>query len=244
MAATRDNFEALAAGQLLPWWDELVANGFHAVHLPEHLGGQGGRLMDSACVLEAAGKALLPGPLLPTVTAGAVALLADPTPAAESLLRDLASGLPAAVVLPDDGHFQARIDDKRMAGHRYVERHRGCVFGALLTVGARTPDGDVVRAPVDTGKPTAAVESVEGTDLVTNAGNLQLDEHHVADSGVLTGIDPDRAECVTVALVASTMAGMAQWCVEAVAAHLRIREQFGKVIGTFQALSATRRCCW
>src|SRR5580692_10776564 len=77
IADTRDHFEAFASGQLPSWWDALVANGFHAVHLPEHLGGQGGRLIDAACVLEAAAKALLPGPLLPTVTAGAVAMLAD-----------------------------------------------------------------------------------------------------------------------------------------------------------------------
>ena len=37
-------------------------------------------------------------------------------------------------------------------------------------------------------------------------------------------------------LVASATAGIAQWCVEVVTAHLRTREQFGKVIGTFQAL--------
>ena len=44
IAATRDNFDyagrraAARHGGML-----LVANGFHAVHLPEHLGGQGGR---------------------------------------------------------------------------------------------------------------------------------------------------------------------------------------------------------
>ena len=53
---------------------------------------------------------------------------------------------------------------------------------------------------------------------------------------MLTGIDPDRAECVAVGLVASSTAGITQWCVDAVTAHLRTREQFGKVIGTFQAL--------
>jgi len=81
--------------------------------LPEHLGGQGGRLIDVACVLESAGKALLPGPLLPTVAAGAVALLADPTPTAQSLIRDLAAGVTAAVVLPDEGWFCARPDGGR-----------------------------------------------------------------------------------------------------------------------------------
>src|ERR1700756_5131011 len=113
ITATRDSFAALAAGRLPEWWDALVTNGFHAVHLPEHLGGQGGRLIDAACVLESAAKGLLPGPLLPTVATGAFALLADPSPTADTLVRDLASGVPAAVVLPDGGDFQARADRQR-----------------------------------------------------------------------------------------------------------------------------------
>ncbi|MEB3980740.1 acyl-CoA dehydrogenase [Mycobacterium sp. 663a-19] len=234
ISSTRDEFDALAAGKLPGWWDALVGNGFHAVHLPESLGGQGGRMIDAACVLESAGKALLPGPLLPTVTTGAVALLADPTPAAESLLRDLASGAPAAVVLLDDGDFLARADGPGWA----VSGASGVTMGAcaarVILVGARTGDGDVVWVPVDTGKSTATVESVDGTDLVADAGILRLAEYQAGD--VLTGIDADRAACVALGLVAATTAGIAQWCVEVVTAHLRTREQFGKVIGTFQAL--------
>ena len=236
ISSTRDEFDALAAGKLPGWWDALVTNGFHAVHLPEHLGGQGGRLVDAACVLESAGKALLPGPLLPTVTTGAVALLADPTPNAESLLRDLASGVPAAVVLPDNGDFLARADGPRWL----VSGASGVTMGAcaarVMLVGARSQDGDVVWVLIDTGKPTATVESVNGTDLVADVGILRLAEYHAGEPDVLTGIDLDRAACVAVGLVASTTAGMAQWCVEVVTAHLHTREQFGKVIGTFQAL--------
>ncbi|MGB7509275.1 MAG: acyl-CoA dehydrogenase family protein, partial [Mycobacterium sp.] len=66
---TRSSFETLAAGELPQWWDDFVVNGFHAVHLPEEVGGQGGTLMDTACVVEAAATALLPGPVLPTVLA-------------------------------------------------------------------------------------------------------------------------------------------------------------------------------
>jgi 3-oxochol-4-en-24-oyl-CoA dehydrogenase len=236
IAATRDNFDALAAGWLPAWWDTLVANGFHAVHLPEHLGGQGGRLMDAAGVLEAAAKALLPGPLLPTVVAGAVALLADPAPAAESLVRDLASGMPAAVVLPDDGDFEARAD----GGGWLVTGSSDVIVGArsarLVLVGARTGEGDVVWVPVDTGQSTVTVESVCGTDLVTDVGIVRVAQYGATASDVLTGIDPDRAASVTLGLVASATAGIAQWCVAVVTAHLRTREQFGKVIGTFQAL--------
>ncbi|MGV0801657.1 acyl-CoA dehydrogenase family protein, partial [Mycolicibacterium elephantis] len=56
IASTRAAFDALAQGRLPTWWDEFTTNGFHAVHLPERYGGQGGELLDAACVLEAAGK--------------------------------------------------------------------------------------------------------------------------------------------------------------------------------------------
>jgi 3-oxochol-4-en-24-oyl-CoA dehydrogenase len=236
IAATREDFDALAAGKLPGWWDALVANGFHAVHLPEHLGGQGGRLIDAACVLESAAKALLPGPLLSTVITGAVALLADQVPAAESLLRELAAGAPAAIVLPDGGDFQARSDGQRWLISGSSEVTAGACSARVILVGARGQDGDVVWAAVDSEKPTATVESVPGTDLVTDVGLLRLAEYAVSESDVLTGIDEDRAADVVVGLVASTTAGIAQWCVEVVTAHLRTREQFGKVIGTFQAL--------
>ncbi|OBA72103.1 acyl-CoA dehydrogenase [Mycobacterium sp. 1554424.7] len=236
IAATRESFDELAAGHLPGWWDALVANGFHAVHLPERLGGQGGRLIDVACVLESAGKALLPGPLLPTVTAGAVALLADPSPATESLLRELASGLPAAVVLAGGGDFQARVDGERWLLSGASDVTAGVCAARVVLVCARTEGGEDLWVPVDAKKATVAVESVHGTDLVSDVGILRLDEYDAAGSELLGGIDADRAECVAVGLVASVMAGIAQWCVDAVTAHLRIREQFGKVIGTFQAL--------
>lgn len=236
IAATRESFDDLAAGLRPRWWDALVGNGFHAVHLPENLGGQGGRLIDAACVLEAAGKALLPGPLLPTVTAGAVALLADATPAAEAFVRDLAAGATAAVVLPDEGDFSARADGGEWLITGAAEVTAGVCAARTVLVGARAKDEGMVWVLVDTERPTATVQPVNGTDLVADAGILRLDDYRAAESSVLSGIDPDRARCVPVSLVASMMAGIAQWCVEAVTAHLRIREQFGKVIGTFQAL--------
>jgi 3-oxochol-4-en-24-oyl-CoA dehydrogenase len=106
----------------------------------------------------------------------------------------------------------------------------------VILLAARTGDGAVVWVPVDTGQPTAAVEPANGTDLVGDVGILRLDDYCAETCDVLTGIDANRAACVVVGLVASTTAGISQWCVDVVTAHLRTREQFGKVIGTFQAL--------
>ena len=127
---TRGSFDALADGTLPKWWDDLVAQGFHAVHLPDAVGGQGGSLVDAACVIEAAATALLPGPLLPTVITGAVVLsVGDNVPAADKLLSDLAAGGTATVVLP--GHRRPARDRHRrwMAGHRIVGRRPRGVLG-------------------------------------------------------------------------------------------------------------------
>src|SRR5690242_3113660 len=102
---TRAAFDSLASGELPPWWQEFTAHGFHAVHLPEKIGGQGGTLADLACVIEPAAAALLPGPVLSTTTASAVAALAGDS--AASLLAELAAGLTAAVVLPEHSHVRA-----------------------------------------------------------------------------------------------------------------------------------------
>ncbi len=239
IAATRESFDELAAGHVPGWWDALVANGFHAVHLPEDLGGQGGRPIDAACVLESAGKSLLPGPLLPTVAAGAVGLLADPTPGAQSFLRTLASGVTAAVVLPDDdgvGGLRARAEDGHWLITGASQVTGGVCAARVILVGARTQDAEIVWALVNRENPTATVEGIAGTDLVADAGILRLADYRAADADVLSGIDPERAHCLVVGLVASMTAGIVQWCVQEVTAHLRIREQFGKVIGTFQAL--------
>jgi len=50
---TRAAFGSIAAGELPSWWPDFVDSGFHAVHLPVHVGGQDGTLADMACVVEA-----------------------------------------------------------------------------------------------------------------------------------------------------------------------------------------------
>src|SRR5690348_10952910 len=102
---TRAAFDSIAAGELPSWWEEFISHGFHAVHLSEHAGGQGGTLGDLACVIETAAAALLPGPVLSTVTASAIAALADASGAV--LVAELAAGATAAVVLPEDSAVRA-----------------------------------------------------------------------------------------------------------------------------------------
>src|SRR3954454_8428570 len=59
-------------------WKVLVELGLTTLGVPADRGGTGGTCVDAAVVLEEAGRALLPGPLLPTLVAGFAVDAADP----------------------------------------------------------------------------------------------------------------------------------------------------------------------
>jgi alkylation response protein AidB-like acyl-CoA dehydrogenase len=226
---------SLADGELPPWWDDLVTNGFHAVHLPEDVGGQGGRLADLACVIEASATALLPGPLLSTTIASAIVATAQRSDNTASLLKDLAAGSAAAVVLPETSHLEATKTSEGWS----VSGRSGYVSGlcaAQKIILCARVNGDDLWLALD--RPTAdtAVRGHRGTDLTTDVGTLHLNDHVIPSHAVLQCISAERAHCIAVSLTASAAVGISQWCVSAVTTHLKTREQFGRPIGGFQAL--------
>ncbi len=236
---TRTRFDSIASGELPRWWPEFVDLGFHAVHLPEAVGGQGGTLMDMACVIEAAAMALLPGPWLSTATAGAVASscdASDDSTAQSSLLKDLAAGATAAVVLPEHSDFRATDDDDGWKVTGSSGLNLGICSAQRVLLPARTSDGATTWFVVDV--QTAGLRALphEGTDLCTDVGELQLNGFRVGPTSALNGIDDERASCVVATLAACAAAGTVRWCLDSATDYLRTREQFGKPIGTFQAL--------
>ncbi len=185
-----------------------------------------------ACVVEAAATALLPGPLLPTAIASAVAATAD----APHLLRELAAGATAALVTSRGSDFRA----VREAGGWRVTGASGVTIGVCsaryIVLSARTNDGSPMWLAAENTGSTVRAEPKRGTDLTGDAGILELVDHYVPDALVLNDIDAERVRSVAAGLVAAATSGVVRWCVDAVGAHLRTREQFGKPIGTFQAL--------
>ena len=80
IAHGRANTAGLAAGERPDTWDQLVQQRLHAIHLPEHSGGDGAGITELAVVVEQLGKALYPGPFLPTVVTSAVLRTRRPAP--------------------------------------------------------------------------------------------------------------------------------------------------------------------
>ncbi|MBA2324483.1 MAG: acyl-CoA dehydrogenase [Pseudonocardiales bacterium] len=217
-AAARAQLEA-DTESLPPFWSELTGLGWLGLHLPEHLGGEGYGLPELAVVLEALAGAVAPGPFLPTVLAAAVLDAVDGDP---ELLAALARGQRTAGV---GFGGSLRLDGSAVHGDAGPVLGAGLADVLLLPVG---PDLAVVTTSA------AGVSLRAGSDMDPSrrAARVTLDG---AAATVLTGAG---AVLVRLArtLAAAEAAGIASACTEMAVAYAKEREQFGRTIGTFQAV--------
>ncbi|MCU1682807.1 MAG: putative acyl-CoA dehydrogenase [Amycolatopsis sp.] len=239
---TRDRFDALAAGLRQPYWEVFHQQGLLAIHLPEDHGGGGFGVRDLGVVLEAAGHGLLPGPYLPTVLTGAVVADSGCGPARSAVLSALVAGATAAVAI-GTGELVARRAESGYQITGSVSPVLGAVSAEHLVLGARL-EGDVELAGEEIWftVPASAVTVSAGRaiDLTRDIGTLSLAGLAVAADQVLSRIDSACIGAAAAALAAAEVVGIARWCLESALDYVKVREQFGRPIGSFQAVK--HRC--
>ena len=217
-AAYRGTLEA-EADRLPDHWDEIAELGWLGLHLPEDAGGAGYDLAELAVILFESGYAAAPGPFLSTVV---VSSLLASTGADPDRLPGLASGETV-------GGFGLGGD--LTAGEGTVSGSAGLVLGAELAHVFAVPVGDDV-AIVDAGASGVSVETVENLDTSRRVAAVTLD-------GARATIVPGAAgELVRLArlLGSAELAGTARACVDRATEYAKERVQFGRVIGSFQAV--------
>jgi len=235
---TRAAFGKIAAGEVQPSWQALVSQGLHAVHLPEWAGGDGAGLVELAVILEQAAFGLFPGPLLPTVFAGQLIAEHAPRPLGGRLLPELVSGATAAAAVSETG-----LSAVRSGAEWLVNGETAPVLGAasaqILVLGARAegePDGATVWFVLDAGQRAGvSVVSAEPVDLTRDIARVRLTGVRVCADQLLS-VDPERVGDLAAALFAAEAAGVARWCQQTGLAYVKVREQFGRAIGSFQAI--------
>jgi alkylation response protein AidB-like acyl-CoA dehydrogenase len=225
--------------ELQPVWSQMAAEGWLGIHLPEADGGQGFGLFEAAVILEETGWAVTPGPLLTTVAASALAARYLPTDVATRLLPGLIDGTtPAAVYVGDRSlDVVGRDGDGGCTLSGTLRPVLGLGTASLALVPAAGASGEVSWWLIDVADdgPARSV-ALASTDATRRVGELHVDGLAVPAGRLLAGVGARRVEEVVVALLAAEHAGGARWCLETATEYAKVRVQFGRPIGQFQAV--------
>jgi len=219
-AAARALLEAPV--EALPeWWDELAGLGWLGLHVDEAHGGSGYSLEELVVVVEAMGRVVAPGPFVPTVIASAVLAAAGDAAAQATFLPGLAAGSRIGAVALDGS---VTITDGKASGSA------GAVLGGGLAQVLLVAAGDDV-AIVEVGE-GVTVDVPPNLDPTRRSARVTLDG---APATVLVGARQTLLDLARVILSAEAV-GLARECTEMAAAYAKERVQFGRVIGTYQAV--------
>ncbi|MEO3758375.1 acyl-CoA dehydrogenase [Mycobacterium sp. B14F4] len=189
--------------------------GIFGVALPEEHGGADGTVEDLCAMVDEAGAALVPGPV--TTTALATLVIGRP-----DVLAALASGeRVAGVALTGD----IRFSDGRATGT--ADHVLGADAAGVLLLPAG--DGFVV---VDASAEGVTVEPLSPTDFSRPLARVVLDN---APAEAATA-SAQRVADIAATVMAAEAAGLARWTLRTATEYAKVREQFGKPIGSFQAI--------
>ncbi|MEU6132570.1 acyl-CoA dehydrogenase [Saccharopolyspora sp. NPDC047091] len=213
-------------------WAELAELGVFAIAVPERAGGAGGGVADLAAALEAVAEALPPGPISSTCAAGVLLGRGGDLPA---VLPEVAAGKAPVAVAAGSGRLVAEGGPGGgLLVSGVVDPVPSAPDAAHLLLAARGPDGRDAWFLLDADR--ARIEPRRALDFSRSLGRIELAAVEVGPDALLPALDTARVRDVLVTLAAAEASGVAGWCLRAAVAHAGTREQFGRVIGSFQAV--------
>ncbi|WP_333894823.1 acyl-CoA dehydrogenase [Mycolicibacterium gadium] len=206
------------AGQPDAWrsaYDGLAQLGLFGVALSEEKGGADGTVEDLCAMVDEAAAALVPGPVATTALATLLVEQAD-------VLELLVGGeRVAGVTLTAD----IELDGARASGTAdYV---LGADPGGFLVL----PAADSVVL-IDASADGVTVEPLTPTDFSRPLARVVLD----GAPAVKLSTSPQRFADLAATVLAAEAAGLARWALQTATEYAKVREQFGKPIGSFQAI--------
>ena len=229
-------------------WTQMSGQlGLQGLPIPEQHGGAGYGPVELGIVLEELGRALLPSPFFATVALAAQALMASDDEAAQArYLPGIADGTTTATLVvggADGGWNLQRVTTRaELTGDGWTVTG-GASFvvdghtADLLLVVARTHDGLGLFAVAGADSRVARTK-LDVLDQTRPLARVELD----AAPGLRIGPAGDgaaflqRALDLAVVALAAEQVGGAQRCLEMAVEYAKVRVQFGRPIGSFQAI--------
>ncbi|OBG63463.1 acyl-CoA dehydrogenase [Mycobacterium sp. E3339] len=208
-----------------PFWQNLVELGWLGLHIDEEHGGSGFGLPELVVVVEELGRAVAPGPFVPTVIASAVIAKGGSAEQKSRLLPGLIDGtVTAGIGL--DGNVQLK--------NGVADGDAGIVLGAGLAELLLVAAGEDVLV-LERGRAGVTVQVPDNFDPTRRSGRVRLENVDVGADDILTGARAAALARARTLLAAEAVGGAAD-CVEAAVDYAKVRQQFGRTIATFQAV--------
>ena len=216
-------------------WQEMIELGWHMLAVPEAAGGVGMGLVAAAALQEEVGRAACPTPLTATLQATFVLREAN----AIALLARVAEGRSMALAIyGEDGSLESGTSDvtavgTRLTGTSWYVQDAQKVDGFI--VAARTAEG---LGLYHVAKDQVTIRRDRIVDLTRDQARIEL---HGAQAELVAapgegGDVLTRALPALLTLVAADIAGAAEWQLQATNEYAKVRVQFDRPIGFFQAV--------
>ncbi|MFN8162704.1 MAG: acyl-CoA dehydrogenase family protein [Solirubrobacterales bacterium] len=240
LAANEDGFDAGG-------WKEMAELGWPGLALPEEWGGQGLGIVDLAVLFEEMGYALAPSPLFSNTVAGLALARCGSDELRERYLRPLAEGEKRGTPALWDAGSPATPGGFTMEAKADGE---GTVLDGVKVLVMDAPSADFFLVATSDGRRHLVESDADGVsvtpepsiDLTRRLSSVRFDGVRVAAAATLPGEDVDYYPVfhrLCVALAAEST-GIAQRTMEMAVAYAKDRQQFGRPIGSYQAVS--HRC--
>ena len=216
-----------------PYWQAAAEQGLQGVHLAESVGGQGFGLLELAIVLAEFGYGAVPGPFVPSAIASALIAAHDPD---AKVLAELASGAAIAAYARESGLTatrHGREDEGTLVIRGEVRAVPAAAQASVLVLPVAIDSGEewvVLRAD------QLEIEPVKSIDPLRPVAHVRANAIDVDDDAVLSNLSMTAAHALMSTLLSAEAVGVARWATDTAAAYAKIREQFGRPIGQFQAI--------
>jgi len=222
----------------LDLWRTLTAElGAGSLHVPEELGGQGASTREVAVVMEELGRHVAPVPFLGSAVLATTALLGcEPTEEVRDLLEAFGTGrsigaLAVSLATPPGSPVRSTVDvvDGVLRGEIRSVADAGAADVLLVPAG-----GTLYTVRVD--QPAVTVTPVVSLDLTRPVADVSLDGATATPLAGSAESAVDGALWTATALLPAEQVGVTEWCLTTTVAYLKDRHQFGRPVGSFQAL--------
>ena len=212
-----------------PYWRAAADQGLQGVHLAESVGGQGFGIVELAVVLAEFGRGAVPGPFVPSAIASALISAHDPD---SKLLDNLASGAVIGAYALESSLTATRQGDVLVV--RGQARSVPAAAQATLLVLPVATDTGTEWVVLDAGQ--LDVEQVASVDPLRPVAHVRAGAAAVGANRVLGNLSINAAQAIVSTLLSAEAIGIARWATDTASAYAKIREQFGRPIGQFQAI--------